>query len=105
MAEKQSQDPNAPIKWYTCNLCKQKGTAFGQGGSKVMLRCSRCKIARYCGVKCQEKDWETHEKSCADSAAGNLTTLDRSTLFYSRRLPGEAEGKAAGGDLLTDKPQ
>ena len=29
------------------------------------LRCSRCKLARYCGVECQRLDYDEHRQVCA----------------------------------------
>lgn len=29
-----------------------------------MLRCAKCKIARYCGRECQLADWKEHKKNC-----------------------------------------
>ncbi|XP_053329798.1 zinc finger MYND domain-containing protein 19 [Spea bombifrons] len=28
--------------------------------------CGRCQLARYCGTQCQQRDWPTHKKSCAE---------------------------------------
>ncbi|KYO23857.1 histone-lysine N-methyltransferase SMYD3-like [Alligator mississippiensis] len=29
-----------------------------------LLRCSQCKIARYCGKRCQKEDWQDHKREC-----------------------------------------
>jgi hypothetical protein len=29
-----------------------------------MERCSACKVAKYCSVECQRKDWKTHKNEC-----------------------------------------
>ena len=33
-------------------------------GKPATMRCSVCKAASYCGLKCQEEDWEPHQKQC-----------------------------------------
>ncbi|KAI8960926.1 hypothetical protein F5Y11DRAFT_247704 [Daldinia sp. FL1419] len=34
------------------------------GEGEVELRCSRCKMARYCNVTCQRVDWSIHKRVC-----------------------------------------
>ncbi|KAI1466734.1 uncharacterized protein F4812DRAFT_432614 [Daldinia caldariorum] len=34
------------------------------GERDVNLRCSRCKMARYCNATCQRIDWSVHKKVC-----------------------------------------
>jgi hypothetical protein len=36
----------------------------GCGNKQGKLRCSRCKVARYCTKECQRKHWKTHKKEC-----------------------------------------
>lgn len=31
---------------------------------QAMERCSACKVAHYCTVECQRKDWPEHKKIC-----------------------------------------
>ncbi|KAI1779876.1 hypothetical protein F4818DRAFT_400933 [Hypoxylon cercidicola] len=33
-----------------------------------LLRCARCKMARYCNSTCQKNDWSTHKKVCQPRA-------------------------------------
>uniref|UniRef100_F7CFL6 [histone H3]-lysine(4) N-trimethyltransferase n=1 Tax=Ornithorhynchus anatinus TaxID=9258 RepID=F7CFL6_ORNAN len=30
-----------------------------------LLRCSRCKVARYCGLVCQKQAWQDHKRECS----------------------------------------
>lgn len=30
-----------------------------------LLRCSRCKIAKYCTAECQKSDWKVHKQVCS----------------------------------------
>jgi len=39
-----------------CTTCKQP--------SSDLKRCARCKSSKYCSVKCQRSDWNTHKLSC-----------------------------------------
>ncbi len=42
----------------TCTNCKSHGSR------KQFQVCSNCKIARYCNIKCQRNDWNSHKKIC-----------------------------------------
>ena len=44
--------------------------------AKKLLRCSKCKVARYCGSQCQRSDWPAHKHECATLAVGTLHGLD-----------------------------
>jgi len=44
------------VTQYQCTTCKKV--------SITLKRCSRCRHARYCSVKCQRKDWHQHKKGC-----------------------------------------
>ena len=57
------------------NAFKDKVTAELQKGRSLVCwacrepvvkgsTCGRCRIARYCSRKCQERDWETHRHGC-----------------------------------------
>jgi len=41
----------------SCAHCGKQGVGF--------KRCSRCKQASYCGVACQNANWQRHKKTCA----------------------------------------
>ncbi len=43
-----------------CSRCKKDE---GEGGV-VLLSCSRCKFALYCGGECQKLDWRDHRQFC-----------------------------------------
>lgn len=48
-------------------------------GTRAKLRCSVCKLTRYCNAKCQQKDWKQHKKTCV------LTTSHKNdTTFIVR---------------------
>jgi len=42
-------------------------SACGIVWRKTMMRCSRCKVARYCSKACQKQAWSEHKKSCGQS--------------------------------------
>ena len=35
-------------------------------GQSATHRCSRCRIAVYCSLKCQEMDWTCHSQACIE---------------------------------------
>ncbi|CAB9520502.1 expressed unknown protein [Seminavis robusta] len=50
-----------------CSQCRiQESDIIVEG--KKMLRCSRCKVAHYCGGVCQKKHFPFHKHSCRDIA-------------------------------------
>ena len=56
-----------------CYRCMKP--AFGE---RRLLRCGRCKWARYCSSACQKRDWAAHTHECAvvvDSTAAPLHSL------------------------------
>ena len=54
--EKNIKDTSEPKTNIHCNECNKPLV-------KVM-RCSRCKMAHYCGVDCQLKAWKEHKIEC-----------------------------------------
>jgi MYND finger len=42
-----------------CWKCK------GLGGESGLLKCGRCKKAKYCSDKCQRADWQSHKPHCS----------------------------------------
>ena len=44
--------PRELFDFGSCARCVKAGTA-----EVPMLRCSRCKVVRYCGRTCQKADW------------------------------------------------
>ncbi|KAK1225851.1 hypothetical protein PQX77_011194 [Marasmius sp. AFHP31] len=48
-----------------------KGVCLACGDKKEVMRCSKCRSARYCSPprKCQLADWPRHKQSCGNSPA------------------------------------
>ena len=40
-------------------------------GSMTLLRCKKCKLARYCNADCQKKHWRLHKKECQEPKKGS----------------------------------
>ncbi|KZS90903.1 hypothetical protein SISNIDRAFT_430420 [Sistotremastrum niveocremeum HHB9708] len=45
----------------SCAMCEKDATASPDAG---ILRCSGCKLTRYCGAVCQKNDWSRHKAAC-----------------------------------------
>lgn len=56
-----------------CIYCNWPGTRY---------RCSRCKDAKYCSIRCQKNHWSTHKLSC--ECAPNCTTKDELKISSAR---------------------
>ncbi|EME38072.1 hypothetical protein DOTSEDRAFT_39614 [Dothistroma septosporum NZE10] len=50
------------------SFCGGCGMAEKENGSGL-IRCSKCRIAFYCGKKCQKGEWEGHKKECKNTKA------------------------------------
>ncbi|KAI0628641.1 hypothetical protein C8Q77DRAFT_360454 [Trametes polyzona] len=46
----------------SCACCERDETAAG--GDAGLMRCSACRMTRYCGAECQRRDWKRHKVSC-----------------------------------------
>jgi len=40
----------------TCDFCGAHGAA--------LIKCSNCKVAKYCGLSCQKSHYEEHKAAC-----------------------------------------
>lgn len=48
----------------TSLISKQCGNEACSNSYKTLLKCSRCRLQTYCGIKCQKADWPNHKKVC-----------------------------------------
>jgi len=44
---------------YGCTACGK--VVFDR---RMLKRCARCRVARYCNLECQAVDWKAHKKTC-----------------------------------------
>lgn len=56
--------PGPQPRWV--DLADPEPSRCAQCGATApaMLRCRRCKAARYCGTECQAKHWKAHKRFC-----------------------------------------
>ncbi|EIN07517.1 hypothetical protein PUNSTDRAFT_136196 [Punctularia strigosozonata HHB-11173 SS5] len=48
-----------------CASCEEEKTAdINTPGKTTLMRCSGCKVTRYCGTACQREDWPAHKEFC-----------------------------------------
>lgn len=58
-----------------CNFCT---------ASSAMFRCSRCRVAVYCGETCQDGSWKAHKISCKIYAAAREASIQQYTMTPER---------------------
>lgn len=58
-----SRDPfNSPtVPPNQCRYCDR----IPNDDSDKLLRCSACKVVKYCDRECQKRDWKFHKEGCA----------------------------------------
>jgi len=64
-----------------CANCGKEETA-----AVKLLKCSRCKEAKYCSKKCQVSDWNLHKKQCKKSIARQQQTNEKKDYSNSNVL-------------------
>jgi len=57
-------------QYFTCFNCTVKDQEF------PLKKCVKCKVARYCVVDCQRKDWPDHKKWCKDVVSYRSSIVD-----------------------------
>jgi len=67
-------------EWFTCFHCKANERDVPP--ILFLKKCVKCKVARYCVVNCQRKDWPDHKKWCKDvvSYRSSIVDLEASKL-------------------------
>ncbi len=55
------------------------------GGTTKLQLCSRCKLAAYCGIECQRKDWPAHKLICGKSFETEAADIDTHMEFINPR--------------------
>lgn len=59
--------PSSSTRLEGLNECHNCGKDKKEDG-KELMKCSRCRIARYCSSECQRGDWKEHKKVCGTSS-------------------------------------
>ena len=57
-----------PNVFVLSNTVRGQRCDFCFSASETLLRCSKCKFARYCGRGCQKKAWKSHKNECNRTA-------------------------------------
>jgi hypothetical protein len=65
----ENQAPTPRAEPRIVDLDAKKGTCVACGATSAkdgssLLQCSRCKVAQYCSVGCQSRDWKGHKQLC-----------------------------------------
>ena len=60
--KKQKKKDKIFLQAFLCDHCFKTST-----GEKGLLKCGKCKVARYCNRECQKADWSTHKPRCANA--------------------------------------
>ena len=51
------------LNFRICDMCRKHNNMKSES---KMLCCSKCKIAHYCSLECQKRDWEEHKGQCLE---------------------------------------
>lgn len=57
-----------PHTTVAATVAVKENKCFSCGSPSGPLRCSRCKLAYYCGQECQVSHWKTHKNACVAPA-------------------------------------
>jgi hypothetical protein len=60
-------DANDDDKEDPLYVCSGPGCLIEENALAKFLRCSRCKITRYCGFECQKAHWKHHKFDCKET--------------------------------------
>jgi hypothetical protein len=81
-----------------CDRCGK--TAAGEG--VVLLRCGRCKHARFCSRRCQKKGWAKHRDRCREPFAPPLSQTGRRVTVLSGAVLRLACARLEAGYVVND---
>lgn len=59
-----AQGRESPNGCFACRAKKRKARGGVSSSGEGLLRCSRCKTAKYCSPECQRSDWSVHRQVC-----------------------------------------
>jgi hypothetical protein len=85
------------------NVCE----ACGKESKGKLSRCTQCKVAKFCDVTCQRKDWERHKTRCdnmrsaREAVSAIYTNIPDWNVFDDKYYPFRIRGLLpVKGDLL-----
>ncbi|KAJ6632557.1 hypothetical protein B0H10DRAFT_2427203 [Mycena sp. CBHHK59/15] len=79
----------APREEKSCNACGKP--------SPSLKNCSKCRVARYCSVECQKKEWPTHKKACQPFSPSNTVVLKPYYESFGNTIPTAEFARTAMG--------
>uniref|UniRef100_A0A4W5N1E6 [histone H3]-lysine(4) N-trimethyltransferase n=1 Tax=Hucho hucho TaxID=62062 RepID=A0A4W5N1E6_9TELE len=53
-----------PLAYCVSNTCAKDFCHSCFSRRETLLRCSQCKLARYCDITCQKQAWSDHKREC-----------------------------------------
>ncbi|KAI1485466.1 hypothetical protein F5X96DRAFT_674610 [Biscogniauxia mediterranea] len=60
--------PHSADEKPTSDMCSTSCFSCADDDKARLLRCARCKMARYCSAACQRMDWPIHKRVCVPRA-------------------------------------
>lgn len=72
--------------------------AMMKEGGGVLLSCRRCRVVRYCSVKCQKVHWKVHKRDC-NEVIGKEEIGGKEEVGWKEVLGGASGGDADLGCL------
>lgn len=58
---------------YTAKPKIKPSVCYCCGKYTKVMRCQRCKKAKYCSPECQRADWSNHKTTCSHRAVGSIS--------------------------------
>lgn len=71
LAAEQSEAKEEPNPMTLCRTCQKPDI---ECPNNKLMKCGKCKAAKYCSKECQKEDWKNHKWACKRASGKNMYT-------------------------------